>query len=744
MKLAVFVDQMYWFDGQVYSTDEAYILFPSSFASAFDEVVFLGRLAPDSARKPYVLDHPALKVCLLPYYDSVYDLWKAGPHLYREIRQVVRANADRWDVVWVCGPNPVGQFIARQCIGLGRPVFLVVRQNLVRQMRFANRGVKQVMAVITARWLEQRFRRLAMGRTVFAVGQEMAKTYGAVTDRVHTHFPCLVSEAQMAASSAMPAEPETDHLLCVGRLSREKGYHHLLDALARLKARGVACSLDVVGSGPQCDALKAQTAALGLEGEVTFHGYVAYGPELFALYHRATALVVPSLSEGFPQVISEALCVGLPIVVSAVGGIPAFLTHMETAVLVPPADILALTDAIEQVLNSPDLRENLRRNGRALMCDNTLEAQRERMMQVIQQEILSERRHTFRSALADYPGGSPPAQPTVSAVVPMYNEVAHIRSVVEALLAQDYPALNEIWFVDGQSDDGTFEELQRLRERDRRIKVLNNPHRNQAAAINLAFSQAQSDLVIRLDGHAQYAPDVIRQSVQVLLKTGAGGVGAIARPLASGTLIGQSIAAAHESRLGVGVARFRQASASGWVDTVWNGCYWKHVVDRVGPLREDLPRSEDNDFNARVRALGYGLYLSPRIRAYYYPRQSLRELWCQYSANGAGMMWALFENRQAIELRHLVPLVFVASLLLSLVVSVFWSPALVVLGSVLLLYLLALLLFSVIAWHKRPGRYVMLLPVIFATLHASYGLGSIQFLFQFVYRALKCRLQGSK
>jgi len=739
MKLAVFVDQIYWFDGQVYSTDEAYVLFPSSFTSAFDEVVLIGRLAPDPACKPYVLTHPALQVCPLPYYDSVYELWKAGPRLYREIRQIVRANADDWDVVWVCGPNPIGQLVARQCVAMDRPVFLVVRQNLVRQMWFVHKGLRQRVAVILARWLEWRFKRLARGRTVFAVGREIAKAYRSVTEQVHEHFPCLIGEAQMAAFSTMPIEPEPDRLLCVGRLSPEKGYHHLLTALAMLKARGIACSLDIVGSGPQYHALKAQAATLGLEDRVTFHGYVAYGPQLFALYQRASALIVPSLSEGFPQVIAEALCVGLPTIATAVGGIPAFLTHLETATLVPPADTHALAEAIEQLLNSPDLRARLRHNGRALMRNHTLEAQRDRMIRVIQHKVLAERQHPYRSALADYPGGAPPTQPTVSAVVPVYNEITHIRSVVDALLVQDYPALNEIWFVDGQSNDGTFEELQRLEERDPRIRVLSNPRRNQAVAINLAFSQAQSDVVIRLDGHAQYAPDMIRQSVQALLETRAGGVGAIARPLASDTLISQSIAAAHESKFGVGVAKFRQTSASGWVDTVWNGCYWKHVVDRVGPLREDFWRTEDNDFNARVRAQGYGLYLSPSIKAYYYPRQSLRELWRQYIANGIGVVQAFFENRQAIGWRHLVPLAFVGSLLLLLILSVFWWPAFLALSSVLLLYLSTLILFSAIAWCKKPGRYVMLLPVVFVTLHVSYGLGSIQEILRMAYRAIKHR-----
>ncbi len=736
MKLAVFVDQVYWFDGQVYSTDEAYILFPASFTSAFDEVVFIGRLAPDPGRKPYALDQPALKVCPLPYYDSVYDLWKAGPRLYREIQRIIQANAQDWDVVWICGPNPVGQFIAKQCVDMGRPIFLVVRQNLVRQMDSVNRGLRRVAAVTMAHWFEGRFKSLARDRTVFAVGQEMVEVYKIITNRVHIHFPSLVSEAQMVALSVMPITPEPRRLLCVGRLSPEKGYSYLLEALALLKRRGVACSLDIVGSGPQQDALEAQAAALGLKEETTFHGYVAYGPSLFALYQKAMALVVPSLSEGLPQVIAEALCVGLPTIASAVGGIPAFLTHQETAMLVPPADTIALAGAIEQVLDSPDLRERLRRNGLILMHDNTLDVQRDRMIHTIQNEVLSSEQGQFRSALADYPNGSSPSQPSVSAVIPVYNEIAHIRSVVEALLAQDYSALTEIWFVDGQSGDGTFEELQCLKERDPRIRVLSNSRRSQAAAINLAFSQTQCDVVIRLDGHAEYAPDVIRQSVHALLTTGAGGVGALARPLASSTLMGQSIAAAHESKLGVGVAKFRQASSGGWADTVWNGCYWKYIVDQVGPLREDMPRTEDNDFNARVRTLGYGLYLSPAIRAYYYPRQSLPELWRQYFANGVGVAQVLFKNRQGLGLRHLVPLAFVASFALSLLILVFWPQASLVLISILVSYLSALFLFSAIAWRKKRGRYVLLLPVVFATLHISYGLGTIQGVFQSAFSAI--------
>jgi glycosyltransferase involved in cell wall biosynthesis len=391
VKLAFFVDQIFWYDGEVYSSDEAYTLFPIAFAGAFDEVVLIGRLAPEPGRKPYVLPAPAVTLCPLPYYPSVFASWQQGPHLWRQVRQQIEQQAGEWDVVLISGPNPLGQYIAQLCINLGRPVALVVRQNLVPQLRFAQRGVKQVLSVGMALWLEWRFRRLARGRTVFAVGQEMTDVYRRVSERTHNHFASLIDNAQLAAFAAVPPQPEPSRLLFVGRLSAEKGFAYLLPALVQLKQDGIPFTLDLVGAGPLAAELEARVTALGLDRQITFHGYVAYGEGLLKLYQRAMALVVPSLSgEGFPQVINEALAVGTPVVATRVGGIPAFLTHGETALLTPPADTPALVSALKQVLNDAQLRRHLRERGQALMSDNTLEATRDRLVNILETEVLHE------------------------------------------------------------------------------------------------------------------------------------------------------------------------------------------------------------------------------------------------------------------------------------------------------------------------------------------------------------------
>lgn len=345
----------------------------------------------------------------------------------------------------------------------------------------------------------------------------------------------------------------------------------------------------------------------------------------------------------------------------------------------------------------------------------------------------------YRSAMNDYPAPSVPDRPTVGIVVPVYNEIAHLDGLVDDVLGQNYPAITEIVFVDGRSTDGTFEKLLNLQERDGRIRVISNPRRIPAAALNIAFATIEADIVVRLDAHAIYQADVVAKSVETLLKTGAGGVGPIQRPAAAESVKGQAIVAAHKSRLGVGAAKFRQEGAEGWVDSVWNGCYWKHVIEQVGCVREDLWRAEDNDFNARVRQLGYGLYVSPEIYAYYKPRETFAGLWRQYFSNGVGIVFALFTNPGAVSFRHMLPVTFVVSLLMAVVASVAWPPVLMGAAAILLAYVAALVLGTLLMAKSEIGIHLFLLPVALATLHFSYGLGA---LWGLIRRTLGARAAG--
>jgi len=390
MRLAVFVDQVFWLDGSRLSTDESYILFPASFNEFADEIVFIGRLSPTAGRGPYPLEGGRFSLFAMPFYKNLYQLWRSDPGVYWRIAKAVREQAKTWDAVLVCGPNPIGHIIARVCIALGVPVLPVVRQNFIEQMS-AHRGLKRRAALAVARILEWDFRRIARDRTIFTVGQEMADEYGRLSGRVHNHFPCLVDSAQFKLFSKMSAGKDPARLINVCRLAPEKGHKYLFAALVELNRRGLRCHVDLVGTGPIEQELRKLATRLGISEQVTFHGYVPYGPSLFDLYQQAGALVLSSTTEGFPQVINEALSIGLPTIATRVGGIPSFLTHGDTALLVPPQDPSALATAIENFIRDAGLRNRLRKRGRALMRDNTLEANRDRIWEGVREEIARQR-----------------------------------------------------------------------------------------------------------------------------------------------------------------------------------------------------------------------------------------------------------------------------------------------------------------------------------------------------------------
>jgi glycosyltransferase involved in cell wall biosynthesis len=131
--------------------------------------------------------------------------------------------------------------------------------------------------------------------------------------------------------------------VCVGRLIPIKGHLVLLRALARARARAPGITLDVAGRGPLAPALKGYARELGLEEAIRFLGFVSPVEEAI---EGGAIVVVPSLGEGFGMVALEAMERARPVIASSVGGLPEIVADGETGLVVPPADVDALADAI--------------------------------------------------------------------------------------------------------------------------------------------------------------------------------------------------------------------------------------------------------------------------------------------------------------------------------------------------------------------------------------------------------------
>jgi glycosyltransferase involved in cell wall biosynthesis len=146
--------------------------------------------------------------------------------------------------------------------------------------------------------------------------------------------------------------PDNRRMVCVGRLSEQKGQLLLLEALGRLSAEGVAFEMTLAGDGPMRPIIEEQIRCLGLDQRVRITGWLsneAVRRELLA----ARAMVLPSFAEGLPVVLMEALALGRPVVTTYVAGIPELVSPESNGWLVPAGSVDALADALCQVLGAP-------------------------------------------------------------------------------------------------------------------------------------------------------------------------------------------------------------------------------------------------------------------------------------------------------------------------------------------------------------------------------------------------------
>lgn len=165
---------------------------------------------------------------------------------------------------------------------------------------------------------------------------------------------------EAAFHAARPAAVVTDLpvVLCVANLKVYKGHRHLLEATARLRARGLPCTLLLAGDGPERGALEQQAARLSID--VRFLGVRTDVERLLA---RADVVVLPSLEEGMSNAVMEAMAAERPIVATEVGGTGELLRNR--GVLVPPAQPDALADGIQRLLVDPALARRLAARARA-------------------------------------------------------------------------------------------------------------------------------------------------------------------------------------------------------------------------------------------------------------------------------------------------------------------------------------------------------------------------------------------
>lgn len=326
----------------------------------------------------------------------------------------------------------------------------------------------------------------------------------------------------------------------------------------------------------------------------------------------------------------------------------------------------------------------------------------------------------------------------VSAVIPCLNEERHIAACLDSIIAGDYPKDSlEVLVVDGMSADQTRRVVQSYVDRHVFVRLLENPRRITPVAMNIGIREAKGDAVIVMGAHTVYPTNYISGLMAWLQKTNADAVGGVCvtQP-ANETPTARAIAIGLSHRFGVGNSHFRVGvSQPRWVDTVAFGCYRRDVFDRVGLFDEDLARNQDDEFNLRLLRRGGRILLVPDVVSRYYARDSLSKLWRMFYQYGVLKPLVALKVGGILTVRQAVPPAFVASLLTSGGLALWWSPMRLLLGLILLTYAAGAIAAARSTARRHGVRCALLLCIVFVVLHVSYGLG-------FLYGGLRCVIRG--
>lgn len=326
--------------------------------------------------------------------------------------------------------------------------------------------------------------------------------------------------------------------------------------------------------------------------------------------------------------------------------------------------------------------------------------------------------------------------PIVSVIVPILNEEEYISSFLKSLEEQDYDFEKmEIFLVDGYSTDKTRELIDTFQASSLlNIRVIDNPNKIQASAMNLGIQQSIGNYIIRLDAHTLYERNYISSCVELLDTRDVVNVGFYLVTRGKGK-IGSSIAKALSSPFGVGSSQFRISTEERETDTVPFGAFRREIFQEVGLFNEYLACNEDNDINSRIRSKGYKILLSNKSFASYFCRDTLASLGKMAIRNGKWNVYSLYHSHQSMSIKYFVPFLFVITLLGSALFSIVFPS----IGKIFLFVLLSYM--SVNAYFSSKlsddiAEFLRLL-MIFFTFHFCYGIGSMIGIIGYVEKVIR-------
>ncbi len=324
----------------------------------------------EQAARLGAVDESLLRIVPSAPFEGAAGYLRRLPWMWRHNLPLLRGALHGEHLVWIKVPGSNGAAAALVADALGVPRFAYVGGSVSEVVAASPRTGPARTAALAAAALHD-------GMTTILTRTGPSLRLGAEL------FTSAIEEVDLLQAVGDRYRRPQDgpwRIAWAGRMAPEKGLATLLRAVTLLVANGRQVRLSLIGDGPERPRLEAQARTLGITDSISWEGYVGERERFLAMLRESDLFVLPSLTEGVPKVLLEAMACGVPVVASAVGGIPALLGGGDRGRLLRAGDEIDLATAIRSVLEDPSAARTLRERGVAWAADHTAQRQAERLV----------------------------------------------------------------------------------------------------------------------------------------------------------------------------------------------------------------------------------------------------------------------------------------------------------------------------------------------------------------------------
>jgi len=393
MKLCIISDGAAFQVGPgVYHTHDTFLLYVSQLSKHFSKVFCFMPIylhSNSNTKAPFVWRTSDNTVAVEAHpYSTIQEYYRNLPMILMKNALPLSRCIKESDVVLLRIPamNPYLAYLFSRIYRKGLVCYIIGSQKEVVLGGSKYKGIIRVLALGVAKLHELSTRHILRRSNLnIFLGKNLAKTYGqsmGQNQKNHFSFTSLIAPEDIVVKEGSHPGQRVK-LLYVGRLGHEKGLQYLIAAIPNLVSQGWKVELDIVGDGEEKEQLMLLVQKLQLQSCIKFRGVISHGDDLNKVFLRCDVFVLPSMSEGIPKVILEAMAKGLPVIATHVGGIPDIIKDRENGILIPPKSSEAIAQAVVSLVEDEALRKRIVENAYAFVREHTIDKQAQKLAELI-------------------------------------------------------------------------------------------------------------------------------------------------------------------------------------------------------------------------------------------------------------------------------------------------------------------------------------------------------------------------